>query len=95
MPDLRCLSQYMRPSCSTHANPNLDFAGSHAWYVVEELDFGNPNGSKPGRLSTPVTLPFSSRGFGESEAPAEMSAYTVSNGISDITALLDELGVNK
>ncbi len=35
------------------------------------------------------------RGFGESEAPTETSAYKMANGISDVTALLDELKVDK
>jgi pimeloyl-ACP methyl ester carboxylesterase len=35
------------------------------------------------------------RGFGESDAPAETSAYAMQNSIDDMTALLTHLKVNK
>ena len=35
------------------------------------------------------------RGFGESDAPTETSAYAMKNGISDMIALLDQMKINK
>lgn len=35
------------------------------------------------------------RGFGESDAPAETSAYAMQNSVADMIALLDRLKIDK